>query len=92
MLAGLAQQLLPLAARQAAAVPVGAGPFAAVVEEALVVVLGLQRRDLVGDERVERRQIGRQFRRQVEVHDRVSLEASRSLRSSMRLATICRQP
>ena len=40
------QQRLPFAARQAAAVEVGARPFAAVIEEALVVVLRLQRRDL----------------------------------------------
>jgi hypothetical protein len=33
---GLAQQLFPFFARQAAVVPVGAGVFAAMVEEALV--------------------------------------------------------
>jgi hypothetical protein len=34
-----------------------------VVEEALVVLAGLQRRDLVFDELVEHGQIGAQFRR-----------------------------
>ena len=47
----LAQQLLPLVVRQAAALPVGAGVLAAVVEEADVVVLLLERLDLRLDER-----------------------------------------
>ena len=44
--AHLAQQRLPLLVGQAAAIPVGAGVFAAVVEEADVVVLVLDRLDL----------------------------------------------
>ena len=51
--AGLAQQRLPLLVRQAAALPVGAGVLAAVVEEADVVVLLLERLDLALDEVVE---------------------------------------
>ena len=43
---GLAQQRLPLAVRQSAAVPVGPGVLAAVVKEPDVVVLLLQRPDL----------------------------------------------
>ena len=39
--AGLGQKRFPLVAGQAAGVPVGAGPFAAVVEEALIVVARL---------------------------------------------------
>ena len=72
-LAGLGQQLFPLVFRQTAAVPVGAGPFAAVVEEALIVVARLQRRDLAIDEGVELGEIGRELRRQVEVHGKASL-------------------
>ena len=45
-LAGFRQQRLPFGAGQAVIVPVGAGVLAAVVEETLVVVLRLQRRDL----------------------------------------------
>ena len=43
---GLGQQRLPLPVRQAAAVPVGPGVLAPVVEEPDVVVLALQRPDL----------------------------------------------
>ena len=58
---GLFEQVLPLGARQAAVVEIGAGPFTAVVEEALVVVLGLQRLDLGVDEGIEPGQVVDQF-------------------------------
>jgi len=48
--ARLGQQFLPLPVRQAAPVPVGAGVLAPVVEEPDVVVLLLQRADLLLDE------------------------------------------
>jgi hypothetical protein len=67
-LAGLGQQLLPLLAGQALVVPVGAGVLAAVVEEPLVVVLRLQRLDLVIDEAVELVQIVLDVLGNVEVH------------------------
>ena len=51
--AHLAQQLLPLLARHAVVLEVGARPLAPVVEEAHVVVLRLERDDLALDERVE---------------------------------------
>ena len=69
---GLGQKGLPLGAGQAVVVPVGAGVFAAVVEEALVVVLRLQRRDLGFDEAVKLVQIGGHVRRHVEIHRRSS--------------------
>ena len=43
----LAQQLLPVGAGHAVVLEVGAGPLAAVVEEPLVVVLRLERGDLL---------------------------------------------
>ena len=63
----LAQQRLPLLARQAVAVPVGARVFAAVVEEADVVVLLLERLDLRLDEAVEFVQVGGESWRKVEI-------------------------
>jgi hypothetical protein len=54
----LAQQVFPFVARQAAIFEVGTCPFAAVIEEALVVILGLQRLDFSVDERVKLGQIG----------------------------------
>ena len=56
--AGLGEQRLPLLVRQAAAIPVGAGVLAAVVEEADVVVGLLERLDLPLDEVVEDVQVG----------------------------------
>ena len=76
---GLAQQGFPLVARQAARVPIGAGVFAAVVEEADVVVLGLQRLDLSLDEGVELAEVGDEVVRQVEIH-----QAAASLRARTR--------
>ena len=64
----LAQQRFPFGARQAAVVEIGARPFAPVVEEALVVVLRLQRHDLAFDEGVELAEVSHQFGRKVEVH------------------------
>ena len=68
--AHLAQQLLPLLAGDAVVLEVGAGPLAAVVEEALVVVLRLERRDLRLDEVVELVERGLDVGRDVEVHAR----------------------
>src|SRR6202000_940837 len=56
--AHLAQQVFPFLARQAAMLEVGARPFAAGVEEALVVVLRLGRDNLLRDEGVD---VGEQF-------------------------------
>ena len=66
--AGLAQQRLPLLVGKSAAVPVGAGVLAAVVEEADVVVLLFERLDLTLDELVELDEVLRQIRGDVEVH------------------------
>ena len=68
---GLGQQRLPLAAGQAAAVPVGPGVLAAVVEEPDVVVLLLERADLAGDELVELGQLLLEILGQGEVHSRL---------------------
>jgi len=65
---GLAQQFLPLRARQAAAVPVGPRVLAPVVEEPDVVVLLLQRPDLPLDELVQLGQVAGEVRGDVEVH------------------------
>jgi hypothetical protein len=64
------EQLLPLLVGQAAAVPVGAGVLAAVVEEADVVVRLLERLDLALDEVVEDLQVVGQFGVEIEVHAR----------------------
>ena len=55
-------------ARLAVIVPVGAGMFAAMVEEADIVVLALEWTDLALDEGVELVQIGRDVRGNVEIH------------------------
>ena len=47
------EQLLPFLARQTVVVPVGAGVFAAMIEEADVIVAVLDRHDLLLDELVE---------------------------------------
>src|SRR5689334_11080649 len=62
------QQRLPLAAGQAAAIPGRPGVLPAVVEEPLVVVLPLERLDLVLDELVEFGQVGTQVLGEGEVH------------------------
>src|SRR5882757_8965232 len=66
--AHLGQKRLPFVARLAVIVPVGAGMLAAMVEEADVVGLALQRPDLALDEGVELPKIGRNLRGNVEIH------------------------
>ena len=66
--AGLAEQRLPLLVGQAAALPVGAGVLPAVVEEADVVVLLLERTDLPLDEVVELVEVRGKVLGQFEVH------------------------
>lgn len=51
--AGFGQEGFPRGMWEAAGVPVGAGVFAAVVEEAVVIVFVLEGEDLGGDEGVE---------------------------------------
>src|SRR5439155_26946539 len=65
---GLGAQRLPLAAGQAAAIPVGPGVLPAVVEEPDVVVLLLERADLALDEIVEFGQVVAQVLGEGEVH------------------------
>ena len=60
----LAQQRFPFMPRQPAIVEIGARPFAAVVEEADIVVGLLERLDLARDELVEFVEIGDQVGRQ----------------------------
>ena len=69
---GLAQQRFPFMPRQAAIVEIGARPFAAVIEEADVVVGLLQRLDLALDEAVEFVEIGCEVGRQVEIQGGLS--------------------
>src|SRR5271157_3743944 len=64
---GLAQQRFPFMPRQAAIVEIGARPFAAVIEEADVVVGLFQRLDLARDEAIELVEIGDQVGRQCEI-------------------------
>ena len=64
----LAQQRLPFVARQAAVLEIGARPFAAVVEEADIVVRLLQRLDFRLDEGIQLGEIVDQFRGQREIH------------------------
>jgi len=64
----LAQQRFPLLVGQAAAVPVGACVLAAVIEEAIVVVLMLQRHDLALNELIKLGQCVRNFLGNVEIH------------------------
>ena len=65
----LAQQRFPFMARQAAIFEIGARPFAAMIEEALVVVLGLQRLDLLLDEIVQHGKVSSDFSGDGKVHD-----------------------
>ena len=75
----LAQQRFPFMPRQAAIVEIGARPFAAMIEEADVVVGLFQRLDLARDEAVEFVEIGDQVGRQVEIQG-ASPEVYRCLR------------
>src|SRR5581483_7242849 len=63
----LAQQRLPVMAWQAAMLEIGARPFAAMVEEADVVIGLLQRLDLARDEAVEFVEIGDEVGGQCEI-------------------------
>ena len=69
---GLAQQRFPFVPRQAAIVEIGARPFAAVIEEADVVVGLFQRLDLARDEAVEFVEIGGEVGGQVEIQGGLS--------------------
>jgi hypothetical protein len=69
---GLAQQRFPFVPRQAAIVEIGARPFAAVIEEADVVVGLLQRLDLAHDEAIEFVEIRCEVGRQVEIQGGLS--------------------
>ena len=60
----LAQQQLPLMTRQAAVVEIGARPFAAMIEEADVVVGGFYRLDFARDKMIQLGKIGDQIGRQ----------------------------
>ncbi len=71
--AHLAQQLLPFLAREAAMFEIRPRPFAAVIEEAFVVVLGLERLDLPIDEIVDLDQQVFDFVRNREIHGGNSL-------------------
>ncbi len=65
---GFQQQLFPLFVGQSAALPVGARVLAAVIEEAVVVILHLQRQDLCLDKVVEFLQVLRQVFRDIKIH------------------------
>jgi hypothetical protein len=69
--AHLAQQLFPLGVGLAVILPVGARVLAAMVEETDVVVLVLERLDLLLDEGVERVELGLNVGRNGEIHDRL---------------------
>ena len=66
------QQRFPFMPRQPAIVEIGARPFAAVIEEADVVVGLLDRLDLARDEAVEFVEIGDQIGRQIEIQGGLS--------------------
>src|SRR5207248_2678952 len=68
----LAQQRFPFMPWQAAVFEIGARPFAAMIEEADVVVGLLQRLDLARDEAVEFVEISREVGRQVEIQGGLS--------------------
>ena len=69
---GLAQQRFPFVPRQTAVLEIGARPFAAMVEEADVVIGRFQRLDLARDEAIEFVEIGDQVGRQVEIQGSLS--------------------
>src|SRR6187200_1419444 len=68
----LAQQRFPFMPRQAAVLEIGSRPFAAMIEEADIVVGFFQRLDLARDEAVEFVEIGREVGRQVEIQGGLS--------------------
>src|SRR5947207_14050884 len=63
----LAQQRLPLAPRQPAIIEIGARPFAAVIEEADIIVLVFQRLDRKRNEAIKLVEIGDQVSRQCKI-------------------------
>src|SRR5439155_15602392 len=73
--AHLDEQRLPLFVREAAPIPVRPGVLTAMVEESLVVVLGLERLDLPLDEVVQLGEVVDEVRREVEVHGRLRRSA-----------------
>src|SRR5258708_11000996 len=84
----LGQKRLPFMPRLAVIVPVGAGMLAAMVEEADIVVLALERPDLALDEFVKLAQVGCDLRGNLEVHGRFlplrpSYAAGRSMRKQL---------
>ena len=68
-LAHLAKQFLPVMARQALIIPVGAGMFAAMIEETLIVVLRLKRLDFLLDEIVQNGEIVGDLLGNPEIHE-----------------------
>src|SRR5260370_31110830 len=66
------QQHFPFMPRKSGIVEIGARPFAAVIEEADVVVGLLDRLDLARDEKVEFVEIGDQIGRQIEIQGGLS--------------------
>ena len=71
------QQRFPFMPRQAAILEIGARPFAAMIEEADVVVGLLDRLDLARDEAVEFPEIGDEVRRQCKIQGNSSKCLSR---------------
>ncbi len=68
----LAQQRFPFMPGQAALVEIGPRPFAAMIEEADVVIGLFQRLDLARDESIEFVEISDQIGRQVEIQGSLS--------------------
>src|SRR5262249_35042522 len=100
--AHLGQQRLPLVPRLAVILPVSAGVLAAMVEEADVVVLALQRADLALDGFVEFAQVRRNVGRDLEIHGPSSgdpdckraftcILGGRQVDAEAAAATLCRQ-
>src|SRR5690606_29514653 len=65
----LGQQFFPLVARQTLIIPVGAGMFAPVVEEALIIVLRLKRLDFLLDEVIQHGEIVGDLLGNPEIHE-----------------------
>ena len=73
-----AQQRFPFMSRQAAVVEIGARPFAAVIEEADVVVGLFHRLDLARDEAIEFVKVGNEVGRQYKIQGSLSRNAAYS--------------
>jgi hypothetical protein len=67
-LLGLAQEVFPFRTGQSVIVEISASPFTPVIEEADIVVLLLQRLDLLLDEIVEHHEIIGNVLRNIEIH------------------------